>query len=369
MSNKTVLDGAYVTGPDRLLRIAVLIGFVFLSMAIVSLSGYFLGNAFFEDSVFTKLLANSGLVVGLGLAIAMMKKYFFITNDSTGLFVTIDGLRSLRGKKQIQWYYGPGTHLCFPWERRVAENNISLKEATENLKFLIQLTDGTLEATGSFRLSPDENNPVRLLRGAGVIAQNLEDLIVSRTVAYFDKESLTDAMNDRKGLNDDLKDMLTKDYFINFQERFGVVINDVTISQLLPTEEVRRTMSARTEAEAIAHGTALLLGFSNKIKMNAALKNKMVSAEDISRARDRFLAVSGNMEGMNLDRKEISLSLSGLDPAVIQALTHFMQMPGIQAAAAAYAAKSGTNQQQGGRGNRGGKRQNRGGKPTQAAST
>ncbi len=364
------VEGVYVQGPDWLSRVIVLVSFLILVPAIAAVAGLLLGIAFFDEGVMVKLLTSGSAVAGLGFAAAMVEEYFIIRNDTTGMFVTIDQLRSFLGRAQIHWYYGPGTHLCFPWERRIAENNISLKEATENLEFTLQLSDGTLKLTGSFRLSPDLNNPVRLLRGAAVVAKDIEDRVVAKAAEHFDKKSLMEAMSGRKELNDALN---KSGIYSDFNDRFGVTISDVTISQLLPSEEVQRTISARTEAETIANGTALLLGFSNKEEMNAAMKAKVISTEDISRARDRFLAVSGNMEGMNLDRKEISLSLAGLDPAVIQALTQLLQMPGVQAAAAAYAAKTGTNQSSGGqsnRGNRGGKRPNRGsGKPNQPAST
>lgn len=369
MSRQAQIEGAYVTGKDRLMRVIMLASFLVLIPTMAAVAGLLLGIAFFKDGVLVTLLTNGSAVAGLGLAAAMVNEHFIIRNDTTGMFVTIDQLRSFLGSAQIHWYYGPGTHLCFPWERRIAENNISLKEATENLEFSLQLSNGTLKLSGSFRLSPDLNNPVRLLRGAAVVAKDIEDRVVAKAAEHFDGKSLMEAMSDRKGLNEKLNENGT---YSDFNDRFGVTISDVTISQLLPSEEVQRTISARTEAEAIANGTALLLGFSNKEEMNEAMQSKVVSAEDISRARDRFLAVSGNMEGMNLDRKEISISLAGLDPAVIQGLTQLLQMPGAQAAVAAYATQAGKNQQSGSGGNKnqqsGKQRQNRGNKPNKPAS-
>lgn len=360
--NQQQNDGAPVDGIGRSHRLSALISFITLSTALGAGVGLFLGDAFFKDKavVIVSLLTEGGAIIAFALSFLAVKKYFIIRNDTTGMFVTIDQLRSFLGRTQIHWYYGPGTHFCYPWERRVAENNISIKEATENLEFLIQLQDGTLKAVGSFRVTPDQSNPVRLLRGAAVVAKDIEDRIVAEATEFFDGMELKKAISSRKDLNNKLDKSIDKK---DFQDRFGVIISDVTISQLLPSEEVQRTMSARSEAEAIANGTALLLGFGNKEEMNAAMQAKVVSAEDISRARDRFLAVSGNMEGMNLDRKEISLSLSGVDPEVVKALSQLMQMPGIQAAAAAYAANAGNKPQSNGHGKHGGnKPQNRGGK-------
>jgi hypothetical protein len=356
-------EGAAVDALGRMLRVLTLIAFVVTCLAIGAHIGLYLGEAFFDGGVAVKLLSRGLAVVGLALAIVSVKKFFIIQNDTTGMFVTIDQLRSFRGKEQIHWYYDAGTHLCFPWERRLADNNVSLKEATEDMEFTLQLPDGTLKLAGSFRLSPDRNNPVRLLRGAAVVAQDIEDRIVAAAAEHFDDVSLTNALRSRTKLNE----ALGKIDFKDFQKRFGVMISDVTIAQLLPSEEVQRTMSARSEANAIADGTATLLGFNSKEEMRIALEKKLLTTDDVSRARDRFLAVSGNMDGMNLDRKEYSFNLSGLDPEVVRAFSELMKVPGVQAAVTAYAAQAGNNQPQG---NRSSKNQNpRSGKknpPTQS---
>lgn len=58
---------------------------------------------------------------------------------------------------------------------------------------------------------------------------------------------------------------------------------------------------------------------------------------DVNLARDRFLSISGNLEGMEIKRNEFDVSLHGLDPEAAKAITAILNSREGQAVIARYA--------------------------------
>lgn len=321
--------------------------------------------------IFTKILSDwfdlsiVGLFLGLVAASILLSRTlarFFISVDLVSAFITTDLLRTFmfrgsdREKPDPKEYeqkseaerardrksfptYGPGLHVAYPWEDRDRENNFSLKEVNVDFDFPVQLADGLLRAKGSYRLRPDLRNLIPFLSGVATIPGEMEDLIISFAVQKLSAKTADEALNMVGELNDDLNEkfgLRTKvnadetpdDKVSNFERRFGVYVGDVTIAKLLPTEEMQRTRGAIDEARAIARGTAIVLGFEDAAEMRQAQRDGKISEEIISRGRDRFLSISGNLEGMDISRYEIDFNITGLDPEVAKALS---------SAAAAYA--------------------------------
>ena len=83
---------------------------------------------------------------------------------------------------------------------------------------------------------------------------------------------------------------------------------------------MRRTLAALTEAAAIKKGTALLLGMS-MTAVNKALSDKSLSEARYEKARKDFMAASGNLEGVQVNRNEIALE--GITPEIAQAIMSF----------------------------------------------
>lgn len=313
-------------------RWSVLLLYLVLAPVVGLTFGLFLGFAFFDNNVavtvFTIIVTGICCVVGY----SNIENLFIVRNPTTGMFVTIDQLRTLLGKENVNVYYGPGTHISFPWETRSPENNISLTEATNSFEFELQCSNGVIKGNGSYRMRPDFSLPITFLTGVAAVADEIRDLIIADIVNFFKGKNVVTAISMLGELNDYLMDKYGIGKAPNDVEaRFGIQIGDVTISKLLPTEEVQRSISAISEAEAIQRGTEILLGIS-KATMNRRLKDGTLTQADINLARDRFLSISGNLEGMEIKRQEFDVSLHGLDTDAIQSLVELAKTPAAQAA-------------------------------------
>jgi hypothetical protein len=75
------------------------------------------------------------------------------------------------------------------------------------------------------------------------------------------------------------------------------------------------------EAQVIAQGTAILLGYRDGEAAQEAMKSGSLIRADYNHARDRFMAASHNIK-MNLAAHEYTISVVGLDPDLAAALAH-----------------------------------------------
>jgi hypothetical protein len=179
------------------------------------------------------------------------------------------------------------------------------------------------------------------------IAEEMSGLIITKAVAELKPKKVKSAMQNIAALNDTLRVEFAGKSSVDvskIEKRFGIIISDVTIEQMLPSEELQRTMSALSEASAIAEGTAILLGMTRKA---ASLKLEADSTfrTQYNEARDRFLSVSGNLEGMDISRTEFMLRLDGIDPELVKAIGDIAKNPNLVAAAAAFGNKGGGSNQ------------------------
>lgn len=316
---------------------------MFIIVGIAILVGYFLGQTIGQKLFGTEQMGQIGRIFGAGIAALLVStsfdRVFLIRNPTTGMFVTQDTLASLLGRKNVNIPYGPGVHIAFPWERRLAENNISLLEAANDFTFTVQCTDGTLRGKGSVRLRPDMTKPVDFLTGVAAVADEITDLFIARIIEHTSGKKMQKAMGDLKGLNEYLKGFRESVGEFNVETQFGVEITDVTVSELLPTDEVQKTLSSLTEARVIKKGTAELLGLS-MAEVQRRLKAGELSPAEYNLARDRFLSISGNLEGMNINRTEFDLSVHGLSAEALKELRELAQTPAAGAVATTLAGKT-----------------------------
>lgn len=268
-----------------------------------------------------------GLVVGAVLgfvAFLSLKHLFVVQNDTTSLLVTLDRARSLLGLKGVDVVYGPGTHFAYPWEQRFAENNIPLKEVAEEFSFQVICKDGTLLVTASFRLRPDFQNPIAYLSGVGAAAEDFKALVITAIVKLLTPLTMLEARAQMNDVNIALHtEFVDKDS--DFEKRFGVRSGDVTVSNMLMSDEAQRTLSGLNEAATVAKGTAILLGYETVEAMQEALKEGVISQADIDRARREFRIISGNMDGAEVKRYEVDIT--GLTPEAASAITSLLNNP------------------------------------------
>ena len=343
---------ALITNRDIRSRNISAIAFV-LSVILISLGlGYTLGTLWFDSGLGTKLTTVFFFAAGILFAALAMNQWFLIRNDTNTMFVTQNTLKSLAGStsvKEVNVIYGPGVHTCYPWEKRIASNNISLEEVAQDLEGEIQLPFGKLDIEGSFRLRPNPQDPVNFLNSSAEVASEISDLILAKVLQFLiydpketdgdrgkNKRSLTlkDSLDLISDLNSHLKEVFTTGHIEddveakernNIEQAFGIIISDVTISKLLPEAEVQRTMSAVTEAESIFEGAARLLGYDATSDLNEAKKIGEVTQQQIDKARERFMAVSGNLEGMDIRVNEIELNIGGVEGEVVKDIKELVQ--------------------------------------------
>lgn len=329
------LRDTLVKNPSRLSRFSVLAGFVLITPLITTGVSSWLAGQFFPGNA---LIQSISTIVGLCAALPLIgiasEKKFLIRNITTGMFVTQDTLRSLLGKIEINVPYGPGTHISFPWERRLAGNNILLEDAAIAFAFKALRPDGTLNGKGSFRMRPDPNNPVSFLSSAAAVGEEVRDLIIAEIQKFFKGGSLLEFAAKIAELNEHLNEV-----FVNLlalvEERNGVTISDVTVSELLPSEELQRTMTGIAEAHAIHQAVLALLGMKNQDELNQALQTGTMSQDDVKRARENILAITGNMDNLKVERREFDFNIRGLSDEAIDAITELAKTPAAKAAATA----------------------------------
>lgn len=339
-----------ISGRNRKARFWVLIGSYGLVTILCGIVAFILSVLAFDHTGIDLIFFVIGCIAGAIIMQSTIADFFLISNSTTTAFVTIDQLKSLLGDNKLLSgllrnevtdedgvtrdddkfvVYGPGTHFSFPWELRMTENNVSLEETSTSFEFNVQGTDGVVEIKGSYRLRADPKRLVPYLLGVASVAGEIQDLIKQSAIQFLSSKGVFDVINDPEGL----KDALKKSIFGNaerggktdLEKRFGIDITDVAISELLPSGDLQKTLAGIAEARAIQEGTLLLLGMS-QATLDRRLADGKISQADVNLARDRFLSVSGNLEGMEIKRQEFDVTVHGLDPETTKALAEAMKV-------------------------------------------
>lgn len=286
--------------------------------------GYLAGSnmlgIFFEHEMFPILGGIAGATAAF-VGFLAIKHLFVVQNSSTGMLVTIDRLRSMFTGKDSHVVYGNGDLICFPWERRLAENNIPVVEVADTFEFEAVCKDGTLKGTASFRIRPDFNNPLAYLSGADAVDQDFTGLLRSFITDWLASCTIKEAVNGKKELNAALRQEFAAKVS-EFEARFGVQVGDITVDQLLLSKEVSETLNARNEAVNIAEGTAVLLGFESAVAMREAVARGDITTAEVEAFTRIFLITSGNMNAATTTRFEVDLS--GLSPEVSQVIAEVL---------------------------------------------
>lgn len=321
---------------NRFWRAAVFFGTaLILPMIGAALAGV-LAMIFFGGVAFFSIGLVLGALAGF-VSFLAIKHMFVVKNDTIGALVTLDQLKSLlgRGKDEVNVVYGPGSHFAYPWEARFAENNIPLKEVAEEFTFPVVCQDGTLTVFASFRIRPDFNNLLAYLSGVGAAAQDFKALQIAFITKKLTPKSMQQSKDEQEQLNIELEAEFVgsaRPVPTDFEQRFGVQTGDVTVSNMLMSDEVQRSRSGLNEAAAVAQGTAVLLGFTTATAMQRALKAGKLTQADIDRARRDYRIISGNMEGAQVNRYEVDIT--GLTPEAAAAIASFVNSPAGRAFAA-----------------------------------
>ena len=324
--------------PSRKGRIGLLIAFIVIGFISIIVFSVWFGQQFFPgNGLMAKLSASAGFAAAIAIIGQSVEKFFIIRNSTTGMFVTQNTFASLVGEPDLNVAYGPGTHVSYPWERRLAGNNILIEDAAVEFVFTVQRPDGNLFGKGSYRLRPDIHNPVTFLSSVASVGKEIQDLIIVEIQRFFTNETAPEAAGKLGPLNDHLEEAFIGKR-AQAEANNGVCISDVSISELIPGPELQRTMAGISEARAIQQAVELFLHMDRK-QIGRALRNGTLTQQDITRAREHVLAVSGNQGNLEIKRQEFDLNIRGLSPELTEQLTNLANTPAAQAAAAAAIAR------------------------------
>lgn len=276
-------------------------------------TGYLIGVTFAAVFRLPMVLGNAaGLALG-AIGAVWVASRSYIVNDAVASFVTVD----LWSKQLVT--YGPGFHFSFPWEARSGANNVDLSEAAENGKFEVQAAAGTGTLRGAFsvRLRPDIKNLPKFLAGVGSVASDLTGLINASILLYLSGKTVKEALTDLKGLNAHLRSEFHA-RVSKFEGRFGVIVGDVTVSEILPSKEVQKAMDGASESVALDGIVARTLGYPSIEAVHAAVAAGTLTSDQVGIATENALAMTDNLGGMAVERKTYTVRLQG-DPGLIEA--------------------------------------------------
>lgn len=269
----------------------------------------------------TKIGGVLGAGLGVWIAFSVIEKSL-VKNGAVQAFVTINPLRSLLGLGSPLVSYGPGIHVSYWWETRESINNVSLEAVAENFSATVQCSDGTLSMEGEIRLRPDIQRLPEFLSGVGTAANNLTGLLEAAAVTKMAGNDITTNLMGVRTLNEHLKNEFVhgsnqqKPDVSELEETYGIVIADATVNKLLPSKEIQETMGAISEARIIAGAVRDFICSTKGIKKEdyeeVVKAGVLVTAKEIDDTRDRLMAMSNNLQGMNLSRTQFDFNITGL---------------------------------------------------------
>jgi len=222
-----------------------------------------------------------------------------------------------------------------------------LQAVSEAISGTIQCPNGTLTKKGEFRLRADIRRLPEFINGIGATSSNIAAFIEAEIVAWVAQQNAEVVLSNLQSLNVRLRDVfVTADHPL--EQEYGVFIESVSITEILPSADVQKTMGMVTESKIIADQLVAFICRTNGIReedYNEAVREGRITNAMIAEARDRIMSMSGNLEGMTVTRHEIDVR--GIPGDAAAAIV------GVAEAIAGARRAGGNNQQnRGGRNNR-----------------
>lgn len=297
MTNKVTFDHDGMVERDRESRWLVLIISFTILILFPTWVGIKIGGIIsFTDS--WKFFGVTGLCVGLYTTLELFHR-FWVVVPQTSAFVTINLFASKTTNPNVP--YGPGGHPTFPWESRDESGNISLDIMTASFHEKIATKDAAVIVDGNvqFKFSLGHITTV-----VGVDEDTIRHGFVDQMNEWFTERLCNktgeEAKNSVKVLHNELEEEFEGDDPKSKKqmllEEYGVVVTGFQISSIDFEPEVQRTRDAIEEIARIGDGVWKIMGFNSKNEFKKARASGKITENDISRARDDFLAASGNVK-------------------------------------------------------------------------
>lgn len=275
-------------------RWAVLLVSLGLVLAIPTGIGSWMGLRF-SSWILAYILGSAGFSVGVFTALKLFPRFWIVVPQSMA-FVTTNLFTSRGDNPNIP--YGPGGHPCFPWELREESGNISLDTMTLSFVEEVPTTTSAVIVTGSIQFN---FSPTSITDVVGIDIEIIEQGFVDQV-----KEWLSDYLGKKEGdwakknvslvrqtLQNEFQD-LNGDTARKLLEEYVIIVTGVKISGIDFKPDVQKARDAADELARVNDVIWKLLGFADQTSFNAAVANKDITQQDIARARDDFMAASGN---------------------------------------------------------------------------
>jgi len=264
----------------------------------------------------------AGAVIGVGLASIIASKSFVVNEAFIGLLTT-DPLAGFLGKDPYV-SYGPGFHFRYFWERVSASGVVNLVESTEPANEIeIPAKRGSYLASFAMRLRPDLRRLREYLAGAGAVVGDIKDLVIKDIAEDLSDKEVSEGITRGPQLNQKLlrfKHGDSQDKQVSkFEERFGVMVGDVTISTIKGSKEIQKAIDGAAESSALSEVVARTLGYPDIQSVHQAVAKNKLTSEQVATAHKLALAMTDNLHGMNLNDTTFNLNLTG-DPEMVKAV-------------------------------------------------
>lgn len=188
------------------------------------------------------------------LAIAFMRSFFRIEEGHKALLTTFGQLKTQNGKTKI---FSSGLHSKLPWQKvhefSVMEKIMNIREDGRELELLAR--DGTLlRMTPLVRFKFRETDAESFIFGIQSPLSHLRELfrsIMSNEVARFGKKdnedgSYAEIRRNRNRLNE----MARTPRLNDFWKKYGVDLQSVDVTEILPPADLARALNSVQKVEA-----------------------------------------------------------------------------------------------------------------------
>jgi len=277
---------------NRKLRWGVLGATIIVVLLIPTSFGFATGNVLsFAGSNF--LFSGIGFAVGVYLVGKAFPRFWVLVPQTTA-FVTTNAF-SKDGDPNIP--YGPGAHPSFPWEQRAESGNITLDVLTIGFTETVPTKTTAVKVDGSVQFKFDLAHATTVVSlDKATIVQGFVDIVKSWISTRLAEETGELARKKVTKIRDEIEEHFKdkiKEYLL---KNYAIRVVSIPISGIDFSADVQKVRDATDEAKQAAKGVAFLLGFSSIKAMNEAIEKGVITQVEVSRARDDFLASSGNVK-------------------------------------------------------------------------
>ncbi len=289
---------------DRFSRCALLVGSALVALFVPTLIGATIGSVVWSPYLF----ASAGFSFGVYLIVKYFHR-FWVVVPQTAAFVTTNQFSSPGANPNIP--YGPGGHPAYPWELRAESGNITLDILTVSFKETVSTSTTSVIVDGSVQFKFDLAHITQVV---GIDVTTVEQGFVAQINEWLSQRlsGMTGevAKNSVRPLREEIEREFEQTRKQMLLDEYGVRVTGFQISSIDFPPKVQETRDTIEESKRIAEGVRNLLGFKTKKAFEEARRSGAISESDVARARDDFLAASGNV------KKEIKkLDITGIDGA------------------------------------------------------